>query len=434
MAQVVVVGGGYGGMAAAARLAKLGHDVTLLERAGRVGGVLVPVEEAGFTWEGGPASTLLPAVVRDLFRKSGRPAERELDLVPLEIVREHRFPDGSSAGLPGGSRAAQITAVDALGAGLGRAWADYVAAYDDVWAVVRREYAERPWDRADPPRELLALLRSRETLAQRTRRLPDTRLRLLASHDAALAGDDPRDVPAWAGLGVYLEQRFGAWTVTGGFGRLAEALAARLATRRVSVHTGVAARDLVVRGGRVVAVSTSAGEVDADVVVVAVDPARLPALTRHVRRTRAVPLPHLVRLGLEDAPPLCAPEVVLHGTDGSGPLVLRPGVSAPDSSTAWTLQSRDPSGDPVEVLARRGLDVRDRVVVRIDQSPAELEDAWGGSSLGVRWRGRRTPFDRLGPDTPLGGVYAAGAHATPGSGLPFVGLSAALVAQVVGPA
>jgi pyruvate/2-oxoglutarate dehydrogenase complex dihydrolipoamide dehydrogenase (E3) component len=36
--------------------------------------------------------------------------------------------------------------------------------------------------------------------------------------------------------------------------------------------------------------------------------------------------------------------------------------------------------------------------------------------------------------TPIPGVYAAGAHATPGSGIPYVGLSAALVAQVVGPA
>jgi UDP-galactopyranose mutase len=41
---------------------------------------------------------------------------------------------------------------------------------------------------------------------------------------------------------------------------------------------------------------------------------------------------------------------------------------------------------------------------------------------------------RLGPTTPVTGVYAAGAHATPGAGLAFVGLSAALVAQAVGPA
>jgi UDP-galactopyranose mutase len=52
----------------------------------------------------------------------------------------------------------------------------------------------------------------------------------------------------------------------------------------------------------------------------------------------------------------------------------------------------------------------------------------------VLWEGRRTVRRRLGPRTPIAGVYAAGAHSTPGAGLPFVGLSAALVAQVVGPA
>ena len=58
----------------------------------------------------------------------------------------------------------------------------------------------------------------------------------------------------------------------------------------------------------------------------------------------------------------------------------------------------------------------------------------GGSPCGVLWQGRQTAFRRLGPTTPIEGVYAAGAHATPGAGLPFVGLSASLVAQLVGPA
>ena len=54
--------------------------------------------------------------------------------------------------------------------------------------------------------------------------------------------------------------------------------------------------------------------------------------------------------------------------------------------------------------------------------------------MGVLWQGRGTVRRRLGPTTPVPGVYAAGAHATPGAGVPFVGLSAALVAEVVGPA
>jgi UDP-galactopyranose mutase len=73
------------------------------------------------------------------------------------------------------------------------------------------------------------------------------------------------------------------------------------------------------------------------------------------------------------------------------------------------------------------------VVTRLDDSPAEQSARWSGSPWGVVWRGRATIGRRLGPTTPIPGVYAAGAHATPGAGVPFVGLSAALVAQAVGP-
>ena len=93
MARVVVIGGGYGGLASAARLAKIGHEVTLLEAGPRLGGAIGFVEQDGFRWDSGPTSTLLPAVMRDLFRKSGRALEKEVELVPVEPIRQHRFPD-----------------------------------------------------------------------------------------------------------------------------------------------------------------------------------------------------------------------------------------------------------------------------------------------------------------------------------------------------
>ena len=431
MARVVVVGGGFGGMAAAARLAKLGHQVTLLERSPHLGGALTTVERDGFAWDAGPTSTLLPAVVRDLFRKSGRPLEREVDLQPLDVVREHRFADGTSLSLPGGSRAAQLGAFEALGRGLGEQWVEHVASYGDTWELLRKEWFERPFDDDVAPRELTALLDRRESLHKRLRRtFRDERLRLVAGHRLVMDGHDLREAPVLAGVDVYLEQRFGAWTVPGGLVALGTAMAERLALRGVVVQTATEATDLVVREGRVAAVRTTGGEVDADLVVVAIDPRRLPALASYVRRTMPAIPPVVCHVGLEGDVPELPHEVVLHGDPL---LVVRTGGRAPGGGAAWTVLARGRiAEDVLTAVARHRLDVRRQVVTRVDRTPRDLVEEWGGSPHGMLWQGPRTARSRLGPRTPVAGVLTAGAHATTGSGLPFAGLSAALVAEVVG--
>ena len=420
--RIVVVGGGFGGLASAARLAKLGHEVTLLERSATLGGALSPVTEDGFTWDAGPSYTLLPAVVRDLFRKSGRPLEREIELVPLDIVREHRFEDGSSVRVPVG-RAPQLAAFDELGPGLGQQWVDHVASYADTWDVLRRSYLENPWDPSAPS----PLLDSREMLHKRLRKVfKDERLRLVAGHPHVAQGHDLRNVPAWMGTTSYVEQRFGVWTVEGGLARLGEVLAGRMATRGVTVLTGTEARDLVVREGRVVAVRTTTGDVDADAVVCAIDPRLLPTLAAYVERTMPAIPPVVVHVGLEGEPPDLPHEVVLHG---EALLVVR------TQGRTLTVHGRGKlSEDVLRALARHRIDVREQVVARVDASPREQVEQWGSSPMGVLWQGRATVRRRLGPRTPVPGVYAAGAHATPGAGLPFVGLSAALVAAEIGSA
>ena len=170
-------------------------------------------------------------MIRDLFRKSGRPLEREVDLQPLDLVREHRFADGTSLQLPGASRAAQLAAVDGLGPGLGQQWIDHVATYGETWellqglvrAALRRGRVARPAHLAAGRRESL------EKRLRRTFR--DERLRLVAGHRLVMDGHELRDVPVFAGVNVYLEQRFGAWTVPGGLATLGTAMADRLALR-----------------------------------------------------------------------------------------------------------------------------------------------------------------------------------------------------------
>jgi UDP-galactopyranose mutase len=428
MARVTVVGGGFGGLASAVRLAKLGHTVTLVE-ARELGGVLVPVTADGFSWDS-VTHTLLPGVLRDLFRKTGRPLDKELELTQLDCLREHRFEDGTSLALSVG-RTAQLEAFDALAPGLGARWLAYVDAYADDWEVIRRQYAEVPWDPGRVGRDLATRLDSRESLRRRLRLLPDDRLRLVAAHPWAMDGHDARDVPAWAGLTAYLEQRFGAWAFTGGTVALLDALVRRLDTRKVTVVRG-RVRDVVVRDGRAVAVATTAGDLDADVVVCAVDPRSLPALAGSVRRTTPAIPAAATYVGVAGQVRDLPHELVIHGDPT---LVLRTLGRAPDGRHAWVVQTRGRHHeDPLAALARHGIDVRAQVVTRVDLSARDQVERWGGSPLGVLWQGRGTVRRRLGPRTPIAGVYAAGSHATPGSGLPYVGLSASLVAQVVGPA
>ncbi|UDY22502.1 phytoene desaturase family protein [Nocardioides sp. Kera G14] len=424
MARVVVVGGGFGGLASAARLAKLGHEVTVVSP--DLGGALVPFEDAespGFSWDVA-SSTLLPAVTRDLFRKSGRPLERELELEHVEVVREHHWRDGTVLRVRGASRAAQLEE-------LGQAWVHHVESYADVWELTRQHLFESR--SAELPREVDRMLRSREMLRSRLRGdFRDKRLREVAALPFEVAGHNVRDVPAWAGLTAYLEQRFGAWRPVGGMAALREVLIDRLETRRVSVVSAMAT-DVVVEGGRAVGVRTTEGDVDADVVVVAIDPRSLPALEPLTTSTMPVMPPTIVHLGLVGDLPEITTDVVLHGE----PLVVvRPGGRAPDGATAWTLLVRGQILEDIDlVLWRHGIKIKpEQIVAEHRRSPAQLVGQWHGSPSGVVWGGRTTTFQRVGPRTPIPNVYAAGAASVSGDGLPFVGLSAALVAAAIGAA
>lgn len=438
MARIVVIGGGLGGMASAARLAKQGHEVALLEVAGQLGGALAPVHQDGYTWDAGATSTLLPAALRDLFRKSGRALEAELgaELEPMPVLREHRFADRTSVRLPGGSRADQLAAFDELQPGLGEKWVEHVDLYGPVWEVLRRHYVEEPWDpmtRGAVPKELDSLFDIRENLHKRLRHdFRDERLAMVAGYPSVSQGHDLRNVPSWVGVDAYLEQCFGSWRVPGGMGRIVDLLTARLATRGAVVRTGVEVHDVVVRDGSVAAVRTSDGDADADAVVVAIDPRRLPTLAAYVERTMPAIPPVVAHLGLSGPVPDLAPETVFHAE----PMIaIRTGGTAPEGGTAWTLHGRGKiAEDLVRALARHGIDVRDNIVTRVDLSPRTQVEQWHGSPMGLLWQGRGTVRHRLGPRTPVPGVYVAGAHGAPGAGIPFVTQSAALVAQVIGPA
>lgn len=438
---MVVVGGGFAGMACGARLAAQRHDVVLLERAPRPGGHLLPVELDGFGWDRTTTSLALPAVVRDLFGSTGPALERSIALEPLSVLRRHLFagrdfPEGDgliALDLPGGSRAAQSDAVDAaLGAGRGTAWSARLDDLRPVWDVLRQRVLERPFDgRSDLDRKQWRTLAPRRSVHRSVRDLRDDRLRAVVLDRFTLAGQDPRAVPAAGGVVDLVERSFGRWRPEGGMAALVDALVARLSRRRVEVRCGVDVIDVVRDGDRVTGVRTRDGSTISADVVVWTAPRPPPALAVRESVSPALPASRTY-LGLrpEDLPDLPA-ETFVHGD----PLVLvRTGGSGPAGCTGWSLEHHAGSTDVLPALARRGIDVRDAVVTRLDVSPAEVVRQADGSPAGMRWQGWRSGLARPRVTTPVRGLLRAGAGVHPGPGIAVEGLGAAQVAAVVGDA
>lgn len=429
MARVVVVGGGFGGIATALRLAKLRHDVILLENDDRLGGRLRRRERGEFSWDQHSDTFTLPAVLRDLFRKTGRPLERELDLTHVAPGRRHVFSDLTRLDLPMGSRGAQVTAINrALGAG-GEAWSTWLDSLGPVWEVLRQRVLERPFaGRSDLDRNQLKTLRPRRvvrTLARRT--FKDHRLRAIVLDAVRAPGQPTRSTPGFVAVTHHVERLFGRWSVDGGMPALLATLESRLDLRGVDVRLGVRALDVEGDAAGVRAVETDDGPVGADIVVWAA-PTPPPALPP----ADGLPLipPAVTHLGLGiDAPDLPT-DTVLH----ANPVVtVHTGGASPLGYRTWTVEHSGAGGEDIlRTLARRGLNVTDHVVERVDLSPTDrlIET---GPAFGWQWQGWRSALDRpgVGPAS-MSGLHFAGASALLGPGLELVGLGAASVAETIG--
>ena len=92
---IIVIGSGFGGLAAAIRLQAQGHQVTIVEKRDRPGGRAYVYQQDGFTFDGGPTIITSPYLIHELFLLAGKRTEDYLTLVKLNPFYNVRFPDGS---------------------------------------------------------------------------------------------------------------------------------------------------------------------------------------------------------------------------------------------------------------------------------------------------------------------------------------------------
>jgi phytoene desaturase len=283
--RAIVVGAGFGGLAAALRLRALGYDVTVIERGSAAGGRAAVFEREGFRHDAGPTVITAPFLLEELFALFGERLEDHVQLVPLTPWYRFHFADGSRFDY-GGTVEETLAEIRKFNPPDAAGYLGLLEQSRRIYDVGFSELAGVPFHNAATMlRQLPALLRLgawRSVWQMVCRYLKDDRLRQAFSIQPLLVGGNPFATTSIYSLIHYLERAHGVHFAMGGTGRLVEALVELAVRHDVRFRYNATVDEVLVDGRRATGVALADGtRLTADIVVSNAD---APFLHRHLLR------------------------------------------------------------------------------------------------------------------------------------------------------
>ncbi|MDT4914358.1 MAG: phytoene desaturase [Pseudonocardiales bacterium] len=484
--QVVIVGAGLGGLAAALHLAGAGRRVTILERETVPGGRCGLITDGGYRFDTGPTVLTMPELVARPLQAVGEELSDWLTLNRLDPAYRARFADGSTIEVRADVHEMADEIARTCGAKDAAGWLRYVDFLRELYRIEMPHFIER---NLDSPLQLVGLPLARLAAMGGFRRLApklagyveDERLRRLFSFQAMYAGLAPAHALAIYAVITYMDCVEGVYFPEGGMHAVPRALAGAAAKHGVDIRYGTTVASIEVQDGRARGVVTTEGErIPADVVVVNADlPTAYAELLppeytpRRVSRLRYSPSAVVLHAGSSatfdglahhtidfgSAWESTFAEIIDQGQVMSDPSFLLttptrtdPGLAPDDRHTYYALFPAPNVTGRIDWAARRTA-YREHVLETLEQR------GYAGFTAGIETEVLMTPndwraqgmaagapfaaahsFGQTGPfrsptlDRRIGNLVFCGSNTQPGVGVPMVLVSGRLAAErITGP-
>ena len=272
----IVIGSGFGGIAAALRLKAKNHDITLIEKHLDLGGRARIFKKNGFTFDAGPTVITAPYLIEELFQLFNKKAEDYIKLTPLDIWYQFIFEDGNKFNYSGDE--------DEMKKQIKKINEDDVKGYEELVKFTKKIFDKGFTELADVPfdkplvmmKQLPALLKLKSyksVYSLVSSYIKNEKLRRMLSMHPLLVGGNPFTTTSIYGLILYLEKKWGIHYSMGGTGNIIKGLEKLMIEEGIEIIKGQEVKNIISRNNKIEGVKlNNQKEINANNVICNADP------------------------------------------------------------------------------------------------------------------------------------------------------------------
>ena len=272
----IVIGSGFGGMAAALRLKAKGHNVTLVEKHEDLGGRARVFKKNGFTFDGGPTVITAPYLIDELFELFNKNSKDYLEIKSLKTWYQFVFEDGFKFDYSGNEEE-MVNQIKKINEKDVKGYKNLVKFTKKIFDKGFTELSDVPFDKPSfmfkQIPSLFNLKSYKSVYGLVSSYVENEKLRRLLSMHPLLVGGNPFTTTSIYGLILYLEKKWGIHYSMGGTGQIINGMEKLMNEENILILKGCEVNRILSNNNKITGVELSNGDkIEADNVICNADP------------------------------------------------------------------------------------------------------------------------------------------------------------------